>query len=72
MNVTNNKLINFSYCSGVDLNCGCPQRWAKQMGLGCCLMEQPELISDIIYQCRNQISKPFTVSVKMRLAKDCK
>ena len=26
------------YCDGVDLNCGCPQRWAIQDGFGCCLL----------------------------------
>ncbi|KAI4468695.1 trna-dihydrouridine synthase [Holotrichia oblita] len=60
------------YCDGVDLNCGCPQRWAKQMGIGCVMLENPELITDLVKQCRNQIPKPFTVSVKMRLLKDMK
>ncbi|GJQ81056.1 hypothetical protein Trydic_g21864 [Trypoxylus dichotomus] len=58
------------YCDGVDLNCGCPQRWAKQIGIGCVMLEKPELIADVIKQCRNQIPKPFTVSVKMRILKD--
>ncbi|KAF5304739.1 hypothetical protein FQA39_LY09516 [Lamprigera yunnana] len=58
------------YCSGVDLNCGCPQTWAKQMGIGCAMLNNPELISDIVKQCRNQISKPFTVSAKLRVLKD--
>lgn len=57
-------------CDGVDLNCGCPQRWAKQMGLGSSLLEKPELICDMIRQCRNQILKPLTVSVKLRLLKN--
>ncbi|KAJ8985617.1 hypothetical protein NQ317_015110 [Molorchus minor] len=60
------------YCNGVDLNCGCPQRWAKEQGLGCEMLKKPELIYDIVRQCRNTISKPFTVSVKMRLLKDLK
>ncbi|XP_019866540.1 tRNA-dihydrouridine(20a/20b) synthase [NAD(P)+]-like [Aethina tumida] len=58
------------YCNGVDLNCGCPQRWAKQLGLGCSMLNKPELIFDIVRQCRNQISKPFTVSVKTRISKN--
>ncbi|KAF2893762.1 hypothetical protein ILUMI_12412, partial [Ignelater luminosus] len=60
------------YCNGVDLNCGCPQRWAKQMGIGCSLLDKPELIADLISQCRNKITKPFTVSVKLRILKDIK
>lgn len=58
------------YCSGVDLNCGCPQTWAKHMGIGCSMLNQPELISDIVKQCRNRINKAFTVSVKLRILKD--
>ncbi|KAJ8955652.1 hypothetical protein NQ314_006861 [Rhamnusium bicolor] len=58
------------HCNGADLNCGCPQRWAKEQGLGCTMLKKPELIYDIIRQCRNRISKPFSVSVKMRLLND--
>ncbi|XP_063907819.1 tRNA-dihydrouridine(20a/20b) synthase [NAD(P)+]-like isoform X2 [Zophobas morio] len=58
------------FCNGVDLNCGCPQRWAKQQGLGCIMLEKPELIYDLVRQCRNSVAKPFTVSVKMRLKKE--
>ncbi|KAJ8914974.1 hypothetical protein NQ315_002498 [Exocentrus adspersus] len=58
------------YCNGVDLNCGCPQKWAKDLELGCVMLNKPELIYDIVRQCRNRILKPFTVSVKMRLLND--
>ncbi|XP_031328268.1 tRNA-dihydrouridine(20a/20b) synthase [NAD(P)+]-like isoform X2 [Photinus pyralis] len=58
------------YCNGVDLNCGCPQTWAKQLGIGCAMLNHPEVISDLVRQCRNQILKPFTVSVKVRVLKD--
>ncbi|KRT83728.1 hypothetical protein AMK59_4769, partial [Oryctes borbonicus] len=60
------------FCDGVDLNCGCPQRWAKQIGVGCVMLEKPELVADLIRQCRNQIPKSFTISVKMRILKDIK
>ncbi|KYM81752.1 tRNA-dihydrouridine synthase 4-like protein [Atta colombica] len=58
------------YCNGVDLNCGCPQRWAMQEGYGANLLKKPELIKDLVYQVRNHIPKPFTVSAKIRLLKD--
>ncbi|CAG9857485.1 unnamed protein product [Phyllotreta striolata] len=58
------------FCDGADLNCGCPQRWAKDRQLGCEMLKRPESICDIIKQCRNRIAKPFTVSVKMRLLND--
>lgn len=60
------KLI-YPYCDGIDLNCGCPQRWAKEIGIGCELLKQPQLIYDIVKQCRNVVDESFTVSVKIRL-----
>ena len=58
------------YCNGVDLNCGCPQRWAMKEGYGADLLQKPDLVKDLIYQVRNRIPNPFTVSVKIRLLKD--
>ncbi|KAK9883956.1 hypothetical protein WA026_004893 [Henosepilachna vigintioctopunctata] len=58
------------FCSGVDLNCGCPQRWARQQGLGCVMLENPQKIFDLTRECRNKINKPFSVSVKMRILND--
>lgn len=56
---------------GVDLNCGCPQRWAMQEGYGACLIDEPQLIADMIREARNRITVyPFTVSVKIRIHKD--
>ncbi|GAB6026818.1 hypothetical protein CHUAL_013423 [Chamberlinius hualienensis] len=58
------------YCDGVDLNCGCPQRWANEEGYGTCLMNQPQLISDLVKQTRNRLplsEDDFTVSVKCRV-----
>lgn len=58
------------YCNGVDLNCGCPQPWAMKDGYGADLLQKPDLVKDLIYQARNRIPNPFTVSVKIRLLKD--
>ncbi|KAL7298398.1 hypothetical protein TKK_0008594 [Trichogramma kaykai] len=60
------------YSNGVDLNCGCPQRWAMNDGYGADLLSKPQLVKDLIQQVRNRIPKPFTVSVKIRLLKDMK
>ncbi|CAG9772338.1 unnamed protein product [Ceutorhynchus assimilis] len=57
------------HCDGVDLNCGCPQRWAKDMNLGCELLKTPQKIFQLVRECRNRIAKPFTVSVKTRIQK---
>ncbi|XP_014213929.1 tRNA-dihydrouridine(20a/20b) synthase [NAD(P)+]-like [Copidosoma floridanum] len=58
------------YADGVDLNCGCPQRWAMKDGYGADLLTKPQLVKDMVYQVRNRIPQPFTVSVKIRLLKD--
>lgn len=54
----------------MDLNCGCPQRWAIKDGYGVDLLTKPELVRDLVLQVRNRIPRPFTVSVKIRLLKD--
>ena len=55
----------------MDLNCGCPQRWAQQEGIGACLINKPQLVFDVVRQTRNRIADPdFTVSVKIRVHKD--
>lgn len=58
------------YADGIDLNCGCPQRWAMQEGYGACLLKNPELIKDMVAQVRNRISRDFSCSVKIRVNED--
>lgn len=62
--------ILFRYCDGVDLNCGCPQRWALNDGYGAQLLKNPEIIKDCVRQFRNRISTDKTISVKLRLLDD--
>lgn len=60
-------------CAGVDLNCGCPQRWAEKEGIGACLINKPQFVSDVVRQTRSRISNPnFSVSVKIRIHSDLK
>ncbi|XP_014261191.1 tRNA-dihydrouridine(20a/20b) synthase [NAD(P)+]-like [Cimex lectularius] len=58
------------FADGVDLNCGCPQRWAMSDGYGAHLLSKPQLIKEMIMGIRNKISKPFSVSVKIRIMDD--
>ena len=63
------------YCSGVDLNCGCPQSWACAESIGAALMEKPELVCDIIRAAKQAIKDDGyagrrTMSVKIRIHKD--
>ncbi|XP_001608232.1 tRNA-dihydrouridine(20a/20b) synthase [NAD(P)+]-like [Nasonia vitripennis] len=60
------------YSNGVDLNCGCPQRWALKDGYGADLLTKPQLVKELVSNVRNRIPKPFTVSVKIRILKDIK
>ncbi|XP_033181402.1 tRNA-dihydrouridine synthase B isoform X2 [Mastacembelus armatus] len=59
------------FSDGVDLNCGCPQRWAMSAGYGACLINKPELVKDMVRHVRNQVEDPnYTVSIKIRIHKD--
>ncbi|CAI9722044.1 tRNA-dihydrouridine20a/20b 20b synthase NADP+-like [Octopus vulgaris] len=56
------------YADGVDLNCGCPQRWAQAEGYGACLLRKPEIVQDMIRQTKGAISsQDFTISIKIRI-----
>jgi len=60
-----------NYCNGVDLNCGCPQRWAAKEGIGACLINEPQFVCEVVNQTRARISNPdFSISVKIRIHDD--
>ncbi|KNC98393.1 uncharacterized protein SPPG_06098 [Spizellomyces punctatus DAOM BR117] len=67
------------YVNGVDLNCGCPQKWAVHEKIGAHLMEDPELVRDMVRQVKARTSgiamadgEPFPCSVKIRVHPDLK
>ncbi|XP_062860759.1 tRNA-dihydrouridine(20a/20b) synthase [NAD(P)+]-like [Trichomycterus rosablanca] len=61
------------FSNGVDLNCGCPQRWAMAEGYGACLINKPQLVKDMVRHVKNQVDKPnYAVSIKIRVHKDVK
>lgn len=55
----------------MNLNCGCPQSWAIKEGIGCQLMEEPELVASMVRAAKALLA-PLgkSVSVKIRIAKD--
>jgi tRNA-dihydrouridine synthase 4 len=57
-----------NYCDGIDINCGCPQRWAIDEGYGCGLLNRPELIQDMIRIGKEMSGLP--VSIKIRVESD--
>ncbi|XP_074050037.1 tRNA-dihydrouridine(20a/20b) synthase [NAD(P)+]-like isoform X1 [Macrotis lagotis] len=59
------------YANGIDINCGCPQRWAITEGYGACLINKPELVQDMVKQVRSQVENPkFSVSIKIRSGRE--
>ncbi|XP_015261568.1 PREDICTED: tRNA-dihydrouridine(20a/20b) synthase [NAD(P)+]-like isoform X2 [Gekko japonicus] len=59
------------FADGIDINCGCPQRWAMAEGYGACLINRPEAVQEMVKQVRNQVENPmFSVSVKIRIHND--
>ncbi|GAA28153.2 tRNA-dihydrouridine synthase 4-like [Clonorchis sinensis] len=45
------------YCEGIDLNCGCPQKWAMESSLGSALLRKPELIAALVRAARTIIPR---------------
>jgi len=57
-----------NYCDGIDINCGCPQKWVMKEGYGGALLEQPELLQEMIRWTKERSGLP--VSIKIRIDKD--
>eukprot|EP00494_Astrolonche_serrata_P002079 UN02085 len=56
------------YAYGIDINCGCPQKWAVRDHIGAWLCGKPEVVKDMVAQTRKKTKVP--VSIKIRLRKD--
>ncbi|KAI9006015.1 hypothetical protein BC832DRAFT_575831 [Gaertneriomyces semiglobifer] len=72
-------LLASPYASGVDLNCGCPQKWAIQEKLGSFMMEHPEMVQEMVRQTKERTAgvrmadgDHFPVSIKIRIHNDLK
>ncbi|CAG8439450.1 13146_t:CDS:2 [Acaulospora colombiana] len=57
------------HVDGVDINCGCPQRWALREGIGAHLMENPETVRDMVGTIKGS-GLNIPVSIKIRIHKD--
>jgi tRNA-dihydrouridine synthase 4 len=58
------------YVDGIDLNCGCPQAWACQDGIGAGLMKNPEAVRDMVRGVKARCGQGFCVSTKIRIHAD--
>ncbi|KAI9175344.1 tRNA dihydrouridine synthase [Blastocladiella emersonii ATCC 22665] len=57
------------YVDAVDVNCGCPQKWAYKDRIGAYLMERPDLIADMMSTLRRRAPE-ITRTVKIRVHAD--
>jgi tRNA-dihydrouridine synthase 4 len=55
------------YVDGLDVNCGCPQKWAFHEGIGCALLRKPELVADMIRATKDRMGWGWPVSIKIRI-----
>jgi tRNA-dihydrouridine synthase 4 len=57
------------FSDGVDLNCGCPQKWAAKEGIGAVMIKKPDLICELIKDAKRRVNHDpnFTVSAKIRI-----
>lgn len=44
------------FCSGLDVNMGCPLDYSTKGGMGSALLKRPEIASDIIKTLRRNLS----------------
>lgn len=64
----NPALILLSDCDGLNINCGCPQKWAIKEGYGCALLHKPELVAEMVQKGKDMSGLP--VSIKIRVLDD--
>lgn len=60
------------HVDGLDINCGCPQRWAYNEGIGCALLRKPELVRDMVRCVHDRLGWDWPVSIKIRVDTDLK
>ncbi|KAI9270690.1 hypothetical protein BDA99DRAFT_502465 [Phascolomyces articulosus] len=58
------------FAGGIDLNCGCPQKWAIQEHIGSYLMSDPEAVRDMVKTVKGRVNIPC--SIKIRVHPDLK
>ncbi|KAG4302972.1 hypothetical protein PCANB_000730 [Pneumocystis canis] len=56
-----------NYVDGISLNCGCPQSWAYQGGLGAHLMHDPQNVCEMVKAVKERCGKQMCIEVKIRI-----
>ncbi|KAJ2079533.1 tRNA dihydrouridine synthase [Coemansia sp. RSA 988] len=52
------------YADGIDLNCGCPQRWAYKECIGAYLSERPETVQEMVHAVKSTVNIPCSVKIR--------
>ncbi|KAI8320498.1 FMN-linked oxidoreductase [Martensiomyces pterosporus] len=52
------------YVDGIDLNCGCPQKWALKEKIGAYLSDKPETVHEMVKAVRSVVSTPCSVKIR--------
>lgn len=52
------------HCDGIDINCGCPQRWVMKEGYGSAMLEKPELIKDMVHVAKEATNLPCSIKIR--------
>jgi tRNA-dihydrouridine synthase 4 len=58
-----------SYAQAIDLNCGCPQKWATKDGIGAALSRKPDLVRQMVSDTRSRVGD-MPCSIKIRVLPD--
>jgi tRNA-dihydrouridine synthase 4 len=53
------------HCAGIDINCGCPQKWAIKEGYGGALLKQPELVKEMVRQTKEASGLPCSIKIRV-------
>ncbi|EFA83092.1 chaperonin containing TCP1 beta subunit [Heterostelium album PN500] len=53
------------HCQGVDINCGCPQKWVMKEGYGANLLQHPQKITDMVKQVNNRVGIPCSIKIRV-------
>lgn len=49
----------------LDINCGCPQKWAIQEKIGSHLMSDPETVRDMIRTVKGRVDIPCSIKIRV-------
>lgn len=60
------------FVDGIDLNCGCPQKWAYQEKIGAFLLRQPDTVRDLVRTAKARLGSDYPISIKIRIDSDQK